>query len=142
MRSHFSAISLFLKGHATIIREMWWNLLFISHVTAEIVIDQYSLHFLIQKKHLLLFENIDFITGTICRDLRVMKTITLKTLRCSFKFELDWKSQHNFGGVVVCCSLIQSDNTNTTKEFIKTPLGEIAEKKTRNCRKINSPLPI
>lgn len=139
MRSHFSAVSLFLKGHATIIREMWCNLLFISHVTAEIVIDQYSLHFLVQKKRLLLFENIDFITGTVCRDLRVMKTITLKTLRCSFKFELDWKSQHNFGGVV-CCSLIQSDNTNTTKEFIKT--GEIAETKTRNCGKINSPLPI
>lgn len=82
----FSAISLFVKGHATIIKRnvmksivhfsyYCWNSYWLVLFT-----------FPVSKKHLLLFENIDYITGTIYRDFRViqvMKTVTLKTLRCS-----------------------------------------------------------
>lgn len=64
MGTDSSATSLFLKGHITVIRKNVTKWLYISHVTAELFIDQYSPHFLFQKS-ICYSENIDYIIGTI-----------------------------------------------------------------------------
>lgn len=46
--SDSSAISFFSKGHATVIRKNVTEGLYVSHVTAETFIKQYSLRFLFQ----------------------------------------------------------------------------------------------